>query len=120
MANITVKDVFSVLSKEDGHAIFLAARDGIKATMQIHATLKLTKKQYYTRIQQLVKLGLIEKVDGTYQHTSMGSNLYSGPYYELSELVRRSREFSMIDMLKKNSRFSKEEIDKFASKVNQS
>lgn len=115
--NVTAKDVFNVLSKEDGRAIFVAARDGIDATRDIHSTLNLTKKRYYTRTKQLVKLGLIQKVNGAYEHTSLGSALDSGPLSAFEEILRNRKEFQMIDTLKRGSNFKPADIEKFVSKI---
>lgn len=41
--------------------IFLASLQGLESKQDTHLQLGLTKKQYYTRLKQLVELNLIEK-----------------------------------------------------------
>lgn len=38
--------------------------------------LKITRKQYYTRIERLVKAGLVKRKDGRFYITSFGSVIY--------------------------------------------
>ena len=65
-------NVLSVLSKNDALTIFLMANEGIKSELDTPTKIGLTKKQYYTRLKQLVDLGLITKNNESYIQTAFG------------------------------------------------
>ena len=113
----TMLDIFNVLSKKDAMTIFLLARDGLEAETEAPYKIGLTRKQYYTRLKQLVDLGLIERVEGVYRHTTLGSLIYDKHVVELSNTLAYSKEMKMIDVLKKSSEFTSDEIAKFLNKI---
>ena len=61
-----ITEILSVLSKHDALSIFIRSHDGMKSDLETYANIGLTKKQYYTRLKQLVTLGLLTKKDTTY------------------------------------------------------
>ncbi len=82
MAKNTVKtaDILGAISDQDSLKIFdfIASENKIKINSQ--ALLKkngLTKKQYYSRMHELTKFGLVKRTLGIYQLTSFGKIVYS-------------------------------------------
>jgi hypothetical protein len=69
-------NILGILSKYDALKIFLHSIEGIEAETDAADRLGLTKKQYYTRLKQLVDSGLIEKRQGKYVHTTLGKVIY--------------------------------------------
>ncbi len=110
-------EIFNVLSKPDATTIFLLAKDGLPAETDAPYKIGLTRKQYYTRLKQLVDLGLLERIEGIYYHTTLGSLIYDKHVVELSNSLVYKKELKMIDVLKKSSEFTTDEITKFLSKV---
>ena len=53
--------------------IFLASGDSSET---IRAELKLTRKQYYSRISRLIKAGLVKRQKGKYFLTAFGKVIY--------------------------------------------
>ncbi|GIU72242.1 MAG: hypothetical protein KatS3mg003_1721 [Candidatus Nitrosocaldaceae archaeon] len=109
--------VFNVLSKPDAMTIFLLAREGLPAETEAPYKIGLTRKQYYTRLKQLVDLGLIERIEGVYYHTTLGSLVYDKHVVELANSLAYKQEMKMIDVLKKSNEFTTDEITKFLAKV---
>jgi predicted transcriptional regulator len=109
--------VFNVLSKPDAMTIFLLAREGLPAETEAPYKIGLTRKQYYTRLKQLVDLGLIERIEGVYYHTTLGSLVYDKHIVELANSLAYKKEMKMIDVLKKSNEFTTDEITKFLTKV---
>ena len=110
-------EIFNVLSKRDAMTIFLLARDGLPAETDAPYKIGLTRKQYYTRLKQLVDLGLLERIEGVYYHTTLGSLIYDKHVVELTNSLAYKKELKMIDVLKKSSEFTTDEITKFLTKV---
>lgn len=112
-----VMEIFSTLSKSDALTIFLLAIKGIKSELDTPTKIGLTKKQYYTRLKQLVDLGLLEKHGDSYTQTTFGRLIYERQFISLLNNVRDYKYLKMIDTLKKNSKFTNDDITEFISKV---
>lgn len=110
-------DLLSVLSKPDAIRIFILARNGIISKLDTPSEIGLTKKQYYSRLPQLVKLGLLIKDENTYRHTMFGEIIYHNYLLRLGNEIKNSRYMSMLDIIKQSHRFSKDEIKIFSSKI---
>lgn len=112
-----ISEILSVLSKHDALSIFIRTHGGLKSDLETYGIIGLTKKQYYTRLKQLVKLGLITKKDTTYVHTSFGTQLYQQHVIGLIRHLKDMKNFEMIDVLKNSSNFKPEDISEFISKI---
>ena len=82
MAKNTVKtaDILGAISNQDSLKIFdfIAKEKKIKINSKALQTKNgLTKKQYYSRMHQLTKVGLVKRTLGIYQLTSFGRIVYS-------------------------------------------
>ena len=118
---ITVKDtqkLMSVLSRRDNLSIFMgaAAEKGLNADLSTPQLLGIAKKTYYTRLKQLIKVGLIRKHERTYIHTTLGNVVYQ-KQFELMQQIKNIKHFKMIDALKDSKEFSDEDIRGFVRKV---
>jgi DNA-binding Lrp family transcriptional regulator len=105
-------NILGILSKYDALKIFLHSIEGIEAETDAADRLGLTKKQYYTRLKQLVDSGLIEKRQGKYVHTTLGKVIYEKAIRMLFEHVKNSKKLLMIDVLKSSGKFDIDEIYK--------
>jgi predicted transcriptional regulator len=110
-------DVLSVLSKDDALTIFQMAEEGIRSEIDTPTRIGLTKKQYYTRLKQLVDLGLITKRNETYTQTAFGKVVYQKHIIGLTNNIKNSKYLQMVDVLKSDSKFSDKDIMDFMSKV---
>lgn len=109
--------VLSVLSKDDALSIFILARDGLQSELNTPSKIGLTKKQYYTRLKQLVDVGLLAKTEYEYKHTTFGTIIYQKHILGLIDNIKNSKHLEMVDILKRALRFNSEEIASFMSKV---
>lgn len=110
-------EVLSVLSKNDALTIFLMANEGIKSELDTPTKIGLTKKQYYTRLKQLVDLGLITKNNESYMQTAFGKVVYQKHIIGLTNNIRNSKYLQMVDVLKADPKFNDKDIMEFMSKV---
>ncbi len=107
--------VLTILSKYDALKIFLQSVEGIEAETDAPEKIGLTKKQYYTRLKQLVDTGLIEKSKGRYVQTTLGRIIYEKALQVLFEHVRNAKKLQMLDVLKSSGKFDMDEIYRLLS-----
>lgn len=103
-------DLLSLLSKLHALKIFTLAKDGIKSHIGTHSEIGLTKKQYYLRLNQLIKAGLLVKYDDMYNHTTLGKIIYHDYLLRLEKDISNTKYMEMVDVLNQSSKFSKAEI----------
>jgi len=108
--------VLSTLGNEDALQIFYATKRGIGSSTRIIRELDLSQKQYYTRLNQLLKAGLIEKTGGIYRHTMFGSACYRLGENFRKILGQRER-FDLMDRLRNVKAFSPNEKKKVAQSL---
>jgi predicted transcriptional regulator len=109
--------MLSILSKKDALTIFLLAKEGLKAETDTSHTIGLTRKQYYTRLHQLVDAGLLQKSRNNYVHTTLGTLVHQRQLLQLLEQLRNAKQIKMIDVLRRNTQFSDDDIAKFLGKM---
>lgn len=69
----SISDILRVLSDENGFVIFKSiANEAENRGPMIRTKLKLSRKQYYTRMASLISTGLIAKNNGVYFLTAFG------------------------------------------------
>ncbi|MDA4118868.1 MAG: hypothetical protein OK455_11070 [Thaumarchaeota archaeon] len=68
-------DLMKALGDKNTLTIFKAAGEGLKGTYKANEELGLSRKQYYSRIENLVDLGLVRKESGSYRQTYLGTTL---------------------------------------------
>lgn len=110
-------EVLSVLSKNDALTIFLMAEEGIRSELDTPIKIGLTKKQYYTRLKQLVDLGLVAKHNEFYTQTAFGKVVHQKHILGLTNNIKNSKYLQMVDALKANPKFNDKDIMEFISKV---
>jgi len=110
-------ELLGILSKKDALTIFLLSKEGLKAEADTPQKIGLTRKQYYTRLKQLVNNGLIDKYGDVYQHTTLGALLHQKYILELLGHVRNAKQMEMVDTLKRTKQFSEDDIANFVGKV---
>jgi predicted transcriptional regulator len=69
--------ILSAISEKKGSDIFKSIAMATANTGVLITNLKLTRKQYYSRMSNLVRLGLVKRQNGRYLLTSFGKVIYS-------------------------------------------
>lgn len=69
--------ILSAISEKKGSDIFKSIATTTANTDVLITKLKLTRKQYYSRMSNLVRLGLVKRESGRYLLTSFGKVIYS-------------------------------------------
>ena len=95
-------ELFSIFSNLDTLRIFLYAQDGIDSSRRAMKELGLTPKRYYSRLKDLVEMGVLEKGEGRYRYTPLGKALYQLGYYLLDVLRNKDRLRIIGELMKSN------------------
>jgi hypothetical protein len=107
--------LFFVLSRPDNLALFLLAKDGFRSRTSTPLKLGFTKKQYYTRINQLLQVRLItHNSENLYIHTTLGKMIFYNHVVPMMEGIKHANNLLMIDELEDSKKFSPDQIKKFA------
>lgn len=78
MASVKLSDVLNAISDDDSLELFklVALANGSSSNI-LRSKMKITRKQYYSRLYKLTKYGLIKRQDHGYFLTMLGKTLYS-------------------------------------------
>jgi len=71
-----LSNLFKALSHPDTLKIFLYIDVGIENSTYAMQELDLTPKRYYSRLKELVNIGLVRKKDDVYRQTALGRMVY--------------------------------------------
>jgi predicted transcriptional regulator len=111
-----MEKVFSVASHADALRIFHVAKEGIESSSQAIKELNLTPKRYYTYLKSLIDVGLIEKADGAYRHTTLGKICLKLMDVFQNALGQRDR-LDLVDRLSKTKNITLEETEEIMRAV---
>jgi len=105
-------DILSALSDEHSITILMQASTGLKGDSSTHKSIGLSKKQYYTRLNRLVKLGLISRNNGLYRYTALGALVINTQLKPLEDALTNYWSLLAIDELKRSKVIPQQEQDK--------
>lgn len=100
--------ILNALAHEDALKIFIAAKVGITVPTRTIKELGLTQKRYYTRLRELMNVGLIERRVSVYRLTIMGTVIFSLGDSMNTALSQRDR-LDLADKVRKAKSISLEE-----------
>lgn len=120
-------ELFFLLSRPDALRILSLAKEGLRSKTGTPSEVGLTKKQYYTRLRQLVDLNMVEKIEtherkkGTdcspvYTTTLFGNLVYNRCILDMEEMICNTSKLKAAEILYRSSKFSPEEIVRFMSR----
>jgi hypothetical protein len=107
----TVCDVLRVISDSNALALFEAIENNNNnnnsnnkdCTSKLLLTkIQLTRKQYYSRLSEFIKIGLIKRTNGIYSLTTLGKIIYDAKM-QLDSCINDYWKFQLIDQLEKTS-----------------
>jgi predicted transcriptional regulator len=106
---ITKAQVLDAISDDNALKLFDAiANDGEESSLE---KLKMTRKQYYTRLAKLVKTGLVKRQKRKYTITSFGKVVYN-IHLTFYKAMENSWKFKAIDAMIEKNELSAEEYQK--------
>jgi len=108
--------IFSAGSSIDALKIFYAAEKGIESSTRAIKELGLTKKRYYTNLKRLIDVGLVEKTNGRYAHTTLGKIVYK-LMEALKGALHQKDKLDLIDKLLKVKSLTMEETQEIMKAI---
>jgi predicted transcriptional regulator len=76
MEGVSVEDVLKAVSDSKSLDMFRSIAKGSVESEVLKETKGLSKKQYYFRMRQLLKAGLIQRIKGSFSLTCLGAVVY--------------------------------------------
>lgn len=76
MERNTVADILKVISDNKSLDIFCSIAKGGVSSESLKLTRGLTKKQYYIRTKLLLRIGVVQRIKGTFSLTNFGAVVY--------------------------------------------
>ena len=94
--------ILDALGHEDSFAIFMYIEKGIKSSKLAIEELDLTQKRFYSRLKDLIEVGLVEKVEGEYRHTIFGG-IFFKIGYSLLEMIENKEQIELLEKIRASS-----------------
>ena len=76
MERVSVEDVLKAVSDSKSLDMFRSIAKGSMESEVLKQTKGLSKKQYYFRMRQLLKAGLVQRIKGSFSLTCLGAVVY--------------------------------------------
>jgi predicted transcriptional regulator len=108
--------ILDALGHEDALAIFMYAERGIKSSKVAIEELGLTQKRFYSRLKELIEVGLIEKSEGEYNYTTFGT-IFFKIGFSLLEMIENREQIELLEKIRASSSLPNSELEKIRSVV---
>jgi len=108
--------ILDALGHEDALAIFFYTEKGIKSSKLAIEELGLTQKRFYSRLKELIEVGLIEKTEGEYRYTIFG-NIFFKIGFSLMEMIENREQIELMEKIRASSSLPNAEMEKIRSVV---
>jgi predicted transcriptional regulator len=108
--------ILDALGNEDAFSIFIYVEKGMPSSKAAIQELGLSQKRFYSRLKELIDVGLIVKNEGEYQYTTLG-RIFSKIGYSLIEVLENKEQFELLERLRDNAGLTSAEVDKITSVV---
>ena len=98
---ISILDILDAIRDRESQSLFNALATSVD-DHNLANRLKMTRKQFYTRIARFMKAGIVKRKDGRFNMTSFGSVIYE-VQLKLIEAVDNYRKLKLIEDLEGNA-----------------
>jgi predicted transcriptional regulator len=109
-------NILDALGNQDALSIFIYVEKGMTSSKLAIQELGLTQKRFYSRLKELIDVGLIEKNEGGYQYTTIG-RVFSKIGYSLFEVLENKEQFELLERLRDSSSLTSSDFNKISSVV---
>ena len=111
---ISEADVINAISDARSLELFKAIAQTNSNSDTFRKKIKLTRKQYYSRMSRMTRVGLIKRKSGTYFLTSLGKVVYQAEAM-IEGALNDYWKLKAIDSLELSEKLSKQDYDKIIS-----
>jgi DNA-binding HxlR family transcriptional regulator len=109
-------EILDALGNQDALSIFIYVDKGMTSSKHAIQELGLTQKRFYSRLKELIEVGLIEKTDGGYVYTTLG-RVFSKIGYSLLDVLENKEQFELLERLRESSNLTSSEVNQITSVV---
>jgi len=109
-------EILDALGNQDALSIFIYVDKGMSSSKLAIQELGLTQKRFYSRLKELIEVGLIEKNDGGYGYTTLG-RVFSKIGYSLLDILENKEQFELLERLRESSSLTSSEVNQITSVV---
>ena len=109
-------EILDALGNQDALSIFIYVDKGMTSSKLAIQELGLTQKRFYSRLKELIEVGLIEKNEGGYVYTTLG-RVFSKIGYSLLDVLENKEQFELLERLRESSSLTSSEVNKISSVV---
>jgi predicted transcriptional regulator len=95
--------ILRALSDKDSLRILLEASKGLPSGLEAPRILGMTKRRYYIRLRELIKVGLLKKIDNSYHLTVIGEFIKREIYDELLRAIPYVKTLEQLSELGMNT-----------------
>jgi hypothetical protein len=113
VTGISILDVLGAIRDGASQCLFNALATDVDDHNLVNR-LKITRKQYYTRIERLVKAGLVKRKDGRFYITSFGSVIYE-VQLKFAKAVENYWKLKVIDSINPDNQIPQTERTKIVN-----
>jgi DNA-binding HxlR family transcriptional regulator len=108
--------ILDALGNEDALSIFIYVEKGMASSKVAIQELGLTQKRFYSRLKELIDVGLLEKNEGEYQYTTLG-RIFSKIGDSLLDVLDNKEKFELLEKLRDSSSLTSSDFNKITSVV---
>lgn len=109
--------ILAALADEHSLKLFKIASTGFRGGPGVPEKMGLTKKQFYSRLHTLVKLGLVNRTVGLYKHTYLGSIVNNMQIKPLEESLTDYWNLLAVDELRRSKDIPQKEQEKITRSI---
>ena len=106
---ISIVDTYRALGDEKSLSLFNTVVSSQYDSYELQSKIKLTRKQFYSRISNLMKAGLIRRKNTVYSATTYGKLIYNCQT-TVEKAIESYPKLKAIDSLEMSNELSKEEF----------
>jgi predicted transcriptional regulator len=112
-----IEDILAALGDKYSIRMFRQASKGLIGGQSAPGEMGLSKKQFYQRLNKLLKMGLITKSEGLYRHTALGTLVHNVQIRPLEDALANYWNLKVIDELKQSGSIPKQEQERVAESL---
>jgi predicted transcriptional regulator len=109
-------EILDALGNRDALSIFIYVDKGMTSSKVAIHELGLTQKRFYSRLKELIDVGLVEKDEGEYNYTTLG-RVFSKIGYTLLDVLENKEQFELLEKLRDSSGLTSSDVNKITSVV---
>ena len=109
-------EILDALGNQDALSIFIYVGKGMTSSKLAIQELRLSQKRFYSRLKELIDVGLIEKNEEGYQYTTLG-RVFSKIGYSLLDVLENKEQFELLERLRVSSSLTSSDFNKISSVV---